>query len=311
MSDNPNQENKSSEKTIVKKSIKEKLLGLEKSYDRYYKIIMLIPVILLVLGLGYLYFFAQQNGDIIKKDITLTGGTSIEITAKVDIPALRSELEKNFQEVSIREVSDLLSGEQIAVIIETTSDVTEVKPFLENYLGFELNQDNSSIEFTGSSLSGSFYNQLRLAILISFIFMSIVVFIIFRTPIPSIAVIFAAFTDIVLTIATANLLGMSVSTAGIVAILMLIGYSVDSDILLTTRVLKRKDERVNSRIFGAFKTGITMTLTSIVIIGLILTSSLSKVFTQIFTVVSIGLFFDIITTWMFNTGLIKWYAEKK
>jgi len=86
--------------------------------------------------------------------------------------------------------------------------------------------------------------------------MSIVVFIIFRTPIPSIAVIFAAFTDIVLTIATANLLGMSVSTAGIVAILMLIGYSVDSDILLTTRVLKRKDERVNSRIFGAFKTGI-------------------------------------------------------
>ena len=312
MSDNQEKENKPEQK-VEKKSLKEKLKVLEKPYDKYYKLIMLIPVILLILGVGYLYFFSQQNGDIIKKDISLTGGTSIEIYAKLDIPALKSELEKNFKEVSVREVSDILSGEQIAVIIETTSDVSEVKPFLEDYLGYELNQDNSSIEFTGSSLSGSFYNQLRSAILISFIFMSLVVFAIFRTPIPSMAVIFAAFTDIMLTIVTADLLGISVSTAGIVAILMLIGYSVDTDILLTTRVLKRKDERVNTRIFGAFKTGITMTLTSIVvvIIGLILTSSLSKVFSQIFTVVSIGLVFDIITTWLFNAGLIKWYVERK
>ena len=54
--------------------------------------------------------------------------------------------------------------------------------------------------------------------------MSFVIFILFRTFIPSIAVIFAAFADIVMTLALVNYLGIKLSTAGIEAFLMLIGY---------------------------------------------------------------------------------------
>ena len=43
---------------------------------------------------------------------------------------------------------------------------------------------------------------------------------------------------------------------------MLIGYSVDSDILLTTRVLKRQG-KLNDELNGAFRTGIIMTSTTI------------------------------------------------
>lgn len=302
--------NQTNKEQKMKTETKEKL---EKNYDKYYKIILLIPVILLILSFVYLYSFSQKNGDIIYKDITLTGGTSVEVNSNIDIAALNTALAERFEEASVRQVSDILTGEQIAFIVETTADVDEVKPFLEGYLGFELTDENSSIEFTGSSLSDSFYNQLRLAILFSFLFMAIVVFIIFRTLIPSVAVIFAAFSDIVFTIVIIDLFGVKLSTAGIIAILMLIGYSVDTDILLTTRVIKRKAGKVNSRIFGAFKTGITMTLTSLVVvlIGYFITASFSKVFSQIFEVLIIGLLFDILNTWTFNAGIIKWYAEKK
>jgi len=152
-----------------------------------------------------------------------------------------------------------------------------------------------------------------IAILIAFVFMGIVVFIIFRTFVPSTAVILSAFADILMTLALVNMLGMRMSTAGIVAFLMLIGYSVDTDILLTTRILKRDEGSLNSRIFGAFKTGITMTLTSLfaVVFALFVVRSFSIVLTQIFSILAIGLGFDILNTWITNASILKWYKEKK
>lgn len=286
--------------------------NFSKNYDKNYKILLAIPLILLAMSLFYLGTFQMQHGDIILKDITLSGGTSVQVNTDINIEELKLTLEDNFEEISVRTMSNVLTGEQIAIVVETTAEVDEIRDFLEDYFGFELTSENSSIEFTGSTLSDSFYNQLRLAILFSFISMAIVVFFIFRSFVPSLAVVFAAFADIVLTLSIINLLGMRLSTAGIVAFLMLIGYSVDTDILLTTRTIKRREGTINSRILSSFKTGITMTLTSllVVLIGLFLTSGFSKVFSQIFTILTIGLLFDIINTWLFNAGILKWYAEK-
>ena len=293
--------------------IKETKKSFEKFWNKYYKIFFFIPLLLLVLSLGYLYVFAQQNGDLIRKDITLTGGTTIQVNSQTDISALQKALEEKFEDVSIREISDIISGKQIAFIVETTASPEEITPVLEEYLGFKLTDKNSGVEFTGSSLSDSFYNQLKFSIVLSFVFMAIVVFLAFRTFVPSAAVIFSAFADIVMTVAVVDLLGMTVSTAGIVAFLMLIGYSVDTDILLTTRMLKRKEDAVNTRIFGAFKTGMMMTLTALAVvsIGYFLTSSFSEVFSQIFSILIIGLLFDIMNTWMTNSSLLKWYVERK
>ena len=133
-----------------------------------------------------------------------------------------------------------------------------------------------------------------------------------RYSIPSFAVLFAAFSDVVFALAIANLFGIKLSTAGIVAFLMLIGYSVDSDILLTTRVLKRKGSSINAELFSAFKTALTMSLTSIVAIGiaLIFVYRFGTVLNQIFTILLIGLSFDIISTWFGNASIIKWFLEK-
>ena len=94
-------------------------------------------------------------------------------------------------------------------------------------------------EITGSTLGNAFYTQMLSALFFAFLFMGIVVFVTFRSLVPSIAVIVAAFADILLTLVTANYLGITISGAGIAALLLLIGYSIDTDILLTTRVLKR------------------------------------------------------------------------
>ena len=282
-------------------------------YNKYYKLLLLIPAILLVFSFVYMAVFYQTNGDFIYKDISLTGGTTITIYEKININELEKEISGKLNDLNTREIYDIITGEQKSIIIETKTKAAETKEVLEAYLGYELTADNSSVEFTGSLFSEDFYKQLLIAILISFIFMAIVVFIIFRTFIPSMAVIISAFSDILMTLVLVNILGLKMSLGGIIAFLMLIGYSVDTDILLNTRLLKRSEGSVNQRIFGAFKTGITMTLTSLFAMGfaLIVVSSFSVVLTHIFTILVIGLGFDIFNTWITNASIIKWYVEKK
>jgi len=283
-------------------------------YDRTYKLLLIIPVILFLLSTVYLYDFQSKNGDIIRKDVTLTGGTTITVLdSEVNIKNLKLAMFDKFPDLSVRGISDFRTGNQKGFILETQKEVKEIRPALEDYLGYSLNQENSSIEFSGATLSQGFYQQLRLAILLALLFMAIVVLLIFRIFVPSIAVIFAALSDIIMTLATVNLIGMTLSTAGVVAFLLLIGYSVDTDILLTTRVLKKREDTINNRIKGALKTGITMTLTSIaaVFVALLIVKGSSEVLRQMFTILLIGLGFDLFNTWLTNASIIKWYAEKK
>jgi preprotein translocase subunit SecF len=282
-------------------------------HDRYYKLLLIIPIALLLFCFIYMAGFYSQHQTFIRKDISLTGGTSVTVYKKIDIVKLEADLLEKLPDLNIREIYDLVTREQKAVIIETTANAQETKQILEQYFGYELTEENSSFEFTGSTLSESFFKQLLIAIFIAFIFMAIVVFIIFRTLIPSAAVIISALADILMTLTLVNLLEIKLSTAGIVALLMLIGYSVDTDILLTNRVLKRHEGSLNSRLFGAFKTGLTMTLTSLLAFtfALLIIRSFSPVLSQIFTVIVIGLAFDIINTWTTNASILKWYVKRK
>jgi preprotein translocase subunit SecF len=122
--------------------------------------------------------------------VSITGGTTVSIFDQdVDVTTLRNSIQSEFPDVIVRGISDIRSGSQQGVLVETTASPEELQLALENYLGYELHQENSSIEFTGQSVSQSFYQQLRIAVLVAFFFMALVVFLIFRTPIPSLAVI--------------------------------------------------------------------------------------------------------------------------
>ncbi len=267
----------------------------------------------MIISLAYLGVFYSKNNDFINKDVSLSGGTTISILGEFNSDLLETELKKQFSDISFRKLTDIASGKQISFVIESSSPPEQLQSAIEQILGYKLAEDNSSIEFTGPALSSSFYKQLIIALIISFILMSLVIFILFKSFIPSIAVIFAAFSDIVMPLALLNFFGVKISAAGIAAFLMLIGYSVDTDILLTSRALRGSEGTLNSRIYKAFKTGILMTGTALaaVLPAFFIVSGLPDSFRQIFLILALGLAADIINTWLTNAGIIKWYCEKK
>jgi preprotein translocase subunit SecF len=116
---------------------------------------------------------------------------------------------------------------------------------------------------------------------------------------------------LVCTIAVLSLLNVQLSTAGIAAILLLIGYSIDTDILLTTKLLKRTEGSIFDRLYASAKTGLTMTGTTLAALAIGYIVATSLVLQQMFLVIIIGLLFDVIFTYSMNAGLLVWYLKKK
>jgi len=301
------------EKKEESKEPKKKFFSSE-WYDKHYKKLLLIAILLFVVSIGYIIIFYAQNGDIMHKDVTLTGGTTITVyKSDINMPELESFLKNKLgEDVIVRKLEDFTTRRTVAMVVETRADANVTKTALEEYLKYKLDDTNSSIEISGATLAKSFYNQLLIAMVIAFAFMAIVVFIVFRTFIPSIAVIFAGATDIIGALALVDLLGFRISTAGIAAFLMLIGYSVDTDTMLTVKTIKRRGEGpVNSRIKSAFKTGLVMTLAALAAVWIAYFISTAPVLKEIFLILGCGLFMDLLTTWLGNAAILKWYCEKK
>ncbi len=287
-------------------------------YDSQYKLLLVIPFFLLAISLVSIGLQYASTGDIIYRDVSLKGGVTLTITTNdVNINDAEDQLKTKFTENDIDVRSLTKFGTQVGIII--TADIQgDQEDKLDNLIeetekiiGMELTRENHTIEIVGSSLGASFFREVSIALLIAFIFMGLVVFLYFRNFVPSIAVILAAFSDIVVTLAIVNLMNIKLSTAGIAAFLMLIGYSVDTDILLSTRVLKRKEGTIFERILGAMKTGLTMTMTTLAALSVALLFTQSEVIRQIMIILLIGLFVDLINTWIQNVGILKLYLERK
>jgi len=285
-------------------------------YDNNYKILLIIPIVLFLLAIAQISFqMATNDGDFINKDISLKGGTSLTIPSDTPVNPveLQEILSSQGYDTNVKNVQS--RGKTLAFLVESDIDLND-QARVDGLIAtvnktHPIVDGDYSLEGIGASIGESFFKQAIIALIFSFILMGLIVAITFRTFIPSVAVILAALSDIIITLAIVNMLGIKVSTAGLAAFLMLIGYSVDTDILLTTRVLKRKEGSVLDRIVSAFKTGITMNLTTLIAVAIALFISSSEVIKQIMTILFIGILVDQISTWIQNAGILRLHVEHK
>ncbi|HLD34103.1 MAG TPA: protein translocase subunit SecF [Candidatus Nanoarchaeia archaeon] len=291
-------------------SLKNKIITI---YDAKYKQLLIIPMLILVLSFAQIGYQLATTGDFVNKGTSLKGGSIISISTEVDAPLIQATLNEKFREldINVRSITD--TGKQIGITIETSAQTDEQITLIIGALHelASFSDDDITVEITGSSLGRSFFRQTFTAMIIAFLLMALVVFLYFRTLVPSFAVIFAVFADIVETIAVFNITGMELTTAGIAALLMLIGYSVDTDMLLTARVLKRREGTILERTLGAYTTGMTMLATTFAAAFMALLFTNSPVVREIMTILIIGLVLDAINTWIQNAAILRWYVEKK
>ena len=274
---------------------------LEKMMENH-KILIAIPIILALLSLVLIGVNGLEQG------VDLKGGSQAELQLLGSVTP--TELEQT--------LDAKLNTNNIKV---TNNGNNKVTVELENNINSStftsaINGKAKVISYNeiGPVLSEEAMGQIYVAMIFAFLFMAVTVFIVFREPVPSVAIILAALCDILIALGGMSIFKIPLSIASVGALLMLIGYSVDTDILLTTRLLKRREGTVESRAKNAMYTGLTMSLAAIAAMGVLfvvtkLIMPEATTLSNISAVLVIGLVGDILSTWLMNLGILKTYID--
>lgn len=272
--------------------------------------LLAFPLAILAVSLIILLVSFLSSGSPVTLGMEFQGGTQVSLET-TDSPDVLKEAFSSYPLIDSRQAGN-------RVILEFGVMDNEKQRQLEKDV--TTRYSNVEIRQIGPIYGQELQVQAIQALIISFIGMAIVVFLLFRSFVPSFAVILSAFSDIMIALAFMKVAGVELSLGTLAALLMLIGYSVDSDILLTNRVLKRRGT-VEEKVSRAIETGVTMTSTVLVaLLAMYLVStylylilpSFTQIplLSQISIVLLAGLFADIMNTWLLNTGILRWYVHK-
>jgi preprotein translocase subunit SecF len=268
-----------------------------------------VPLAVLVVALAVLGGWYVTQGAPVGLGIDFTGGA--ELTVETTSP--RAEIEAAFdpQPTSIQQVQT--DQNQFILTFQTNEQgqISRLQERADSVLSPVDGADGvvQRIQQTSPAFAAGAQTTALIGLAVAFAGMSLLAFLLFRTFIPSIAIVVSAFSDIVIPLALMNVVGIKLSLGTVAALLMLIGYSVDSDILLNNHILRRSGDFYEST-YRAMRTGVTMTLTSIS--AMIVMTVVSFLFgigllTSIGLVLVFGLTADLMNTYMLNLSLLRYY----
>lgn len=272
--------------------------------------LLVFPLAIFAVSLIILLVSIINTGSPVNLGMEFQGGTQISVET-TDSPAVLKEMYSSYPITDARQ-----AGSRVIMQFDVM-DNEEQQKLETDVTG---HYSNVEIRQIGPIYGRDLQIQAIQALFISFIGMCIVVFLLFRSLIPSFTVMLSAFSDITIAVAFMKVAGIELSLGTLAALLMLIGYSVDSDILLTNRVIKRRG-MVEEKISRAMHTGITMTTTTLAALAVIyIVSTFSYLVIPSFTQITLlsqisivliaGLLADIMNTWLLNTAVLRWYVTK-
>jgi preprotein translocase subunit SecF len=209
-----------------------------------------------------------------------------------------------------RNISNATAAE---IVGAAKSDFNErVRADLAARLG--LATEGVSVQDIGAALGQQFWESSQRAVLVAILLVIAIVFIYFRSVIPSLSVIQSVLFDVFVALAGMAFFNIPLTLPTIAALLMIVGFSVDNNILLTDLIIKRKDGLAADRAHDAFITGLTMTNTLLVVMLIVIAfSSFNQMTTlfQIAAVILFGLVADQFATWATNAVMVLWWMERR
>ncbi len=259
---------------------------------------VVLPLVLLLIAGLLLGYTTLTTGMPLKPGLDFVGGTAVTAFTSDS----RETIEATFADYPLLSVGEGIGdGKYIQFGPMEDADYRSLVALInEKY-------PDAKVDQIGETFGKTLQSQAFLALIFSFIGMAVVVFIAFRNVVSAGAIVLAAFSDMAITAGIMQIIGIPLSLGTTAALLMLIGYSVDSNILLTTRLLKRKG-KLDEKLAGAFRTGIIMTTTTLAAIAamwVVATAGQIQIISEIASVLLIGLFIDMMNTWMLNAGILK------
>ncbi|WP_247730038.1 protein translocase subunit SecF [Halovivax limisalsi] len=289
----------------------------ELDYTRYsHRQLVAVPLALLAVALAILAITFALTGTPLALGIEFTGGAELTLSTTADQSTVADAFDQ--EPTSVQPVAE----DDRYIVQFAAGDLPGFEEDSQGVLESLIGQAEADLEpapgddevvqsesLTSASFGAQTQSTALLGIGAAFLGMSLIAFALFRTFVPSIAIVISAFSDLMIPLAFMNLANIELTLGTVAALLMLIGYSVDSDILLNNHVLRRSGSFYES-VHRATRTGITMTVTAMAAMAVMAITAWFfgiELLTSIGLILFVGLAADIMNTYLLNFSLLRWY----
>ncbi|MFA5303791.1 MAG: hypothetical protein WC393_04630 [Candidatus Nanoarchaeia archaeon] len=291
-----------------------------KLFDYYYnnyKKILIIPILMLLFNLSVLAYNYFTTGSIINVDSSLKGGVTLTFNydKEVDYALLKKYLinELGTDDVDIvllkNQLSDNIRGYE--VLTEQGISKERLIGIIQDFLNDTLIEKDISFGSQSSVIGDNFIKETSWLFLIGFFLMIIVSYLSFKEIIPALTISISTLADIIGILSVFDLFGVKIGVITIGALLMIMGYSTDSDILLATNIFIKKEGKLLDKLFSALKTELTMNSTALITFVIMFLLTSVEAIKQISLVLIVGMFFDLLNTWLGSASIQRIYQEFK
>lgn len=176
---------------------------------------------------------------------------------------------------------------------------------------FGIPENSVTVESRGATITSIYSEQAVKAMIGAFVAMGIIILIVFQRRITVGSILLAVGLDLLGVFGCMALFRVELSLASVAGMLMLIGYAVDTNILLTTRVLKRVGGEPRERVVDAMRTGMMMSGSTLIpLFALNLLTTAPQLY-ELTAVLIFGIIIDIFNTWFLNAAIIMRHVERR
>jgi len=262
-----------------------------------------LPLILLTFFLLVSINHYIKNGEFFIRDLDLKGGTSISFltSQEVNIEKISSILGE-YSKQALISISKSEKDYSVRITLPGEIPHEEILKLIKNS---EIEIKEHSIQYVGPELGAAFFTQVFYLLTIAYILIFAANYFIYRKLIIAITIILSSIADIIYIVGATTLLNIPISFAGFTSLLLVIAYTIDTNILLSTKILSEKLEEFYSVYKKTLITGATVSSGLILSMIIVLLFSNSKLLNNIAIILLIGQIAELINTYLLNAGLIE------
>jgi len=277
--------------------------------ENNYKKFLLLSVSLFAIFIGIILFNYFKYGYIINKSITISGGYVTLINNNYNLT--KAEIQNILNQMNITDY--ILYSTPNIIYIESRDQIngTLLISLLNQYYNISIQPSDVSIQQYSSLVGELIFNQFLFFVILTMILAAFVIFIAFRVSNTTLNIISTILFDVIGLLAILSITKYPIGANGFIAMLMILGFAIDNNVVLSTNMIKEKDKPFIERVKMSFRVGMLMEIIALYTLLLLYFIVPDPSVKEFAFVLSTATILDLTYYLIGNIPLYKYFEAKK
>ena len=277
--------------------------------ENNYKKFLLISILLFAIFTGIILFNYFKYGYIINKSITISGGYVTLINNNYNLT--NTEIQNILNQMNITDYVLYSTSNIIYIASRDQINGTLLISLLNQYYNISIQPSDISIQQYSSIVGDLIFNQFLFFVILTMILASFVIFIAFRVSNTTLNIISTILFDVIGLLAILSITKYPIGANGFIAMLMILGFAIDNNVVLSTNMIKEKDKPFIERVKMSFRVGMLMEIIALYTLLLLYFIVPDPSVNEFAFVLSTATILDLIYYLIGNIPLYKYFEAKK